>query len=273
MTERQVVLRGGLRMSVEDAGQGEPLLMLHAGVADRHMWDRQWDWLSQEMRVIRWDWRGFGETPQVPGPFSYAEDVIAVMDALGIERAGILACSFSGSVAIQIAILRPERVGRLILSGSGIPGYEFSNPPQVDEMFSRIDRALNGGDTEQALGLLERLWLVGPCRGQEDIDEKYLQEARILLRRTPLVDDGSVSEDSAWSAENRLTEIKVPLLIVVGDADVPDTLASSVFLANTLPQAKFEMVAGAAHLPSMEKPQQFNAIVGKWLTETRLQAQ
>ncbi len=261
---KQVSLRGGLRMMVEDQGQGEPLLMLHAGVADRHMWDRQWDWLSQTMRVIRWDWRGYGETPQVSGPFSYSEDVISVMDNLQLGRAALMACSFSGAVAIKVAVEHPERISRLVLSGSGIPGYEFSNPPQVEQLFAQVDAAFNNGDIEQELDLLEKLWLVGPDRQADDVDGAYLQEARILLRRT-MGADNVEAEDFNWSAKGRLGEINVPVLVVVGDADVPDTVKSCSFLAQALPNARLEIIKGAAHLPSMEKPDAFNAILRDWL--------
>ena len=90
MVEHRIELAGGVTLHVEEDGHGPALLLLHAGVADRHMWDAQWAWLSQSFRVVRWDWRGFGETPHVPGPFSYTDDVVRVMDALNIAQAMLM---------------------------------------------------------------------------------------------------------------------------------------------------------------------------------------
>ncbi len=128
MIEHRVELSGGAMLHVEEDGQGPALLLLHAGVADRHMWDGQWAWLSRSFRVVRFDWRGFGETPHVPGPFSYTDDVVRVMDALNIPKAILMGCSFGGGVAIHVTVEHPERTVGLVLVGAGLPGYAGENP-------------------------------------------------------------------------------------------------------------------------------------------------
>ena len=268
MRAERIELAGGAAMDVEVAGEGPALLLLHAGVSERHMWDHQWEWLQHGFTVVRWDWRGFGTTPHVPGPFSYADDVIRVMEALNIAQATLMGCSFGGSVAIQTGVQHPERVERLVLVGSGVPGYEFTNSPEVEALFSEAEAALGREDRAAFLDLMERIWLVGPNRTADQVDAQYLKRARELLARAYLPENGAVSQDAEWSAQGRLSEIQVPVLVIVGDQDVPDILDGARVLDEALPNVSLEVLEDAAHLPNLERPRQFDAILSEWLAET-----
>ncbi len=259
-------------MSVEEAGEGPALLMLHAGVSERHMWDGQWAWLQHQMRVVRWDWRGFGDTPHVPGPFSYMDDLIRIMDALAIDTATLLGCSFAGGVAIETAILHPDRVVRLALVTSGVPGYQFPVPPAVEALFQEAEAATAQGQFDRERQIMEQLFLLGPGRRAEDVDPAYLTRARTLLKRANLPDNGAVSTDADWSAQGRLGDIGVPVLVVAGDQDVPDVVSGASLLAREIPQTRFEIIANAAHLPNMERPRQFDTILSDWLAATSQEA-
>lgn len=263
-----VSLEGGASVEVEEAGHGPYLLMLHAGVADRHMWDRQWQWLQHGYRVVRWDWRGFGDAAHVVGSFSYADDVIRIMDALEIPSGTLMGCSFGGGVAIQVAIQHPTRVNRLVLVGSGIPGYEAPNPPEVDAMFREVDEAMTRADSARVMDLMEKLWLVGPARKVTDLDPLYLSRARELLARADRPDNGAVSRDREWSALGDLPNVTIPTLIMVGDQDVPDIITAAQHLTGALPNARMETIENAAHLPNLERPRHFDALLSEWLAET-----
>jgi 3-oxoadipate enol-lactonase len=265
----EIELSGGARVTVEEEGAGPAMLLMHAGVSERHMWDPQWQWLSADHRVVRWDWRGFGDTPHVPGPFSYADDVVRIMDALALTRATLIACSFAGGVALQAALERPGRVERLVLLGSGAPGFEGTNPPAVEKLFTDTEEAFGRGDVETALALLERTWLVGPGRTADEVDPTYLETARTLLHRADRPDDGAIFADGDFSAVGRLGEIRVPTLVVVGDEDVPDTIQQCELLAREVPGARLARMAHTAHLPNLERPKEFDAILRPWLEATR----
>ena len=265
MRTHAVELDGGLTLTVEEEGEGPPFLLLHAGVSERHMWDPQWRWLPSRFRAVRWDWRGYGDTPHVPGPYSYAADVVRVLDALGIERATLMGCSFAGGVEIQVAIEHPDRVERLVVVGTGLPGFEAKEPPEVERLFAQMGDAFAREDVETALGLAERLWLVGPRRSAADVDAGYLGRARELLWRSDRPDNGATFADADWSAIGRLGEIRAPTLVVVGDEDVPGIIEACERLAAEVPNVRFERIAGAAHLPNLERPQAFDAILRDWL--------
>jgi 3-oxoadipate enol-lactonase len=269
MTVHRVTLSGGVTVAVEEAGAGPALVMLHAGVSERHMWDSQWGRFQTSYRVVRWDWRGFGETPHVPGPFSYAGDVLTVMDALGIDRATLMGCSFAGGVAIQLAIQHPERVSRLVLVASGVPGYQPAMPEDVQALFQEARKAFEREDVERALTILEHIWLIGPRRRAADVNPEYLARAYELLVRSDRPDNDAVSEDRGWSGVDRLGEIARPVLVVVGMEDVPPVLASAELLGARLPYVQLVRIEGVAHLPNLEQPDLFNRVVSEWLTTAR----
>ena len=268
MALHTVPLDGGVALTVEDEGAGHPIVFLHAGVSTRNMWDRQWGWLGHGFRVIRWDWRGFGDTPHVPGPYSYLDDLTRVLDALELPPVTIVGCSFGGGVALHLAEEHPERVERLALVASGLPGWEGETPPDVGALFSQLEEAFGENDIPRALDLMERLWLIGPRRTREDVDPRYLSEARALLERADRPDNGAVSRDRGWSALPLLDSLAVPVLVVAGSEDVPSVLDGGHAIADRVPGARMAVIDGAAHLPNMERPRHFDAILADWLAET-----
>lgn len=150
MTVTTVTLTGDVTVPVEEAGRGLAIILLHSGVSDRHLWDQQWEWLSRSLRVVRWDQRGFGDTPHVAGPYSYADDVLTVMDALDIPGAVIMGCSMGGAIAIKVAAEHPGRVVGLVLSGTGVPVYEFDLAEDIQALFADAETAFWQGDRERA---------------------------------------------------------------------------------------------------------------------------
>jgi pimeloyl-ACP methyl ester carboxylesterase len=270
MTTTVVPIAGGIPLRVEVEGEGPALVFLHAGVSERHMWDPQWTFFRPRYRRVRWDWRGFGDTPHVAGPFSYADDVIRVLDALDIERATLVGCSFGGAVALQVAVQHPDRVERLALSGSGVPGFvsTVADPPAVQDLLRRAEEAWSNGDAPAALALEEQIWLIGPGRRREDVDAVYLHRAHSLLLRADRPDEGAVHVDADWSSLDLLPTLVLPILAIVGDQDLPGLIDSARYLAASCPGARFELLKGAAHLPSLEIPDTFNHMLDAWLEET-----
>ncbi len=261
----EIELSGGVTATVEETGAGPAFFLLHAGVSDRHMWDPQWAWLGERFRVLRWDWRGHGDTPHVPGPFSYADDVLRVMDRLGIAQAIFMGCSFGGGICLRIALEHPERVQRLALVASNLPGFEGGNPPEVQELLSAADDAVASGDSRRALALMERLWLVGPGRDPVDVDPGYLARARELLARTDRPENGAECLDGNWSALGQIASLRVPTLLVVGDEDVPEIRRAAVEMRRLIHGAHYAVIEGAAHLPNLERSEDFDAVLRAWL--------
>jgi len=140
-------------------GSGPAVLLLHAGVCDSGMWDPQLDVLATDHTVVTPDFRGYGESPHLPGSYSDAGDVLVLLDHLGIEHVAVVGASFGGGVALQLASVVPQLVTRPVLLSAPADGVE----PTADlRAFAEQEGALlEAGDLEAATELTVRTW-VGP---------------------------------------------------------------------------------------------------------------
>ena len=137
------------------------VLLLHAGIADRRMWAPQVEALEAAgHRVTAPDLPGYGETPLEPGTIAYVDHVAALLDA----PAAVVGCSFGGSVALELALARPELVERLVLVGSSIRGWEWSEAAEAG--FAAEEALLEAGDVAGAARQQAELWL-GPDATEE----------------------------------------------------------------------------------------------------------
>src|SRR5215213_7322991 len=136
----------GARIYYEVAGEGEPLVLVHAGIADSRMWEGQFKAFAERYRVIRHDMRGFGRTALVDGAYSHHEDLRTLLDKLKVERAHLVGCSMGGGAVLDFALEYPQRVGNLVLVGSAVGGFgpDIDPPRQWDEILA----AEQAGDLE-----------------------------------------------------------------------------------------------------------------------------
>ena len=126
MTETQFAEGDGVRLAYDVTGDGAPLVLLHAGIVDRRMWDDVVPLLAGSHRVVRYDARGFGESSRPPdGVFARWDDLFAVIDAAGVRRAHLVGVSQGAETALDAALIAPERVDHLLLCGAGLRGWPF----------------------------------------------------------------------------------------------------------------------------------------------------
>ncbi len=128
----------------ESAGDGPPILLLHAGVCDARMWERQMSSLADRHHVIRADLRGFGRSPFPPEKFSFAGDVVELIERFEVGPVLLLGASMSGRVALEVAVARPDLVEALILANAALPGWPWSEPFRAFE--AEEEAALERGD-------------------------------------------------------------------------------------------------------------------------------
>src|SRR5919202_4219492 len=127
------------------------------------MWVHQLPMLEPELTVVRIDQRGFGRSPLPSGRFSHVDDVVSVLDELGLARATVVGASFGGRVALELAGAHPERVVRLVLVAPGLGGHDWSEV--VTRFNEEEEAAYEAGDLDRATDLNVRLWVDGPRRG------------------------------------------------------------------------------------------------------------
>lgn len=249
----------------EIQGSGHPLLLLHAGIADSRMWDDQMAAFSQHFRTIRFDMRGFGQSQMPAGPFCNHEDVAGMLDFLEIERTHVLGISFGGLNALDFALAFPHRVSALVL---GAPSISGQLPTQtIRNFWDEEERLLDEDDFETATELNLRMWVDGPHRTPDQVDQavrKMVTVMQLQAFEMPIPDDiDQVSLDPP--AIDRLSEITAPTLIIVGSLDLPEKLELVDRLVCQLKNGVKVIMPDVAHMMNMEKPAAFNSHVIQFL--------
>jgi pimeloyl-ACP methyl ester carboxylesterase len=257
----------GARVYYEVSGEGEPLVLVHAGIADSRMWEGQISAFAERYRVIRYDLRGFGKSEMVEGTFSHHEDLRGMLDVLGVERAHLVGCSMGGGAVLDFALEYPEKVGNLVLVGSAVGGFrpDFGPPKEWDELVA----ADEAGDLELVSELEVRMWVDGPGRSPEDVAapiRDLVSEMNLIALQTEAAELGEEWEPEPPAAD-RLHDIPAPTLLIVGDEDQPRIFAAANLLERELPNVRKVVMHGTAHLPNMERPEEFNRLVLEFLKD------
>ena len=206
---------------------------------------------------------GFGRSPIPPEPYAHGDDLIALLEQLGIDRAAVVAVSMGGRVALELAVARPDLVSRLVLSGPGLPDHEWSQA--VREYGAAEDAAIDAGDLDAASDINVRFWVDGAGRAPGQVDARVRSEVHEMQRRALelQIEAGEAAEErlTVEGIGERLSEIAVPTLVVVGEHDAADMHAIADRITAAVPDARREQIAGTAHLPSMERPAEFDRLV------------
>jgi len=255
----------GTRIAYDLAGSGPAVLLLHAGIGDRRMWDAQFPPFAEHFTVIRFDARGFGETRKPDAPFAPYADAIALLDHLGISRAHFVGVSMGSQTAIEAAIAAPERVSALVAVAART-GTPVSS--SLRARWDCVNELYEAGDIAGAVEYELRMWVDGPDRGPDAVDPEIRERVREMNAALFTRDDDAGEEIPLDPPVfERLAEISAPTLIVYGDKDVMDVRQAAEPLVDTIPGARLAVIPDAAHLPQMERPEVFNEIVLRFLLE------
>lgn len=240
------------------ASTGNVVVLLHSSAGDRRMWDPQWPGLiAARHRVVRCDLRGYGQTPAAELPGNDAEDVLELLDELGILKAAVVGASYGGRVALELAARWPARVRQLVLLSAGSPFH-----PACDELnaFDEQEESLvREGDLLEAAELNVRTWL-GP---------EASESARGLLRTMQLH-----TYEVQLAAERQVERLEVPYelssvtahtLVVTGEHDFRYFRDVGRDLVERLTDARLAILPWGGHLPSLERPEEVLALLVDFL--------
>jgi 3-oxoadipate enol-lactonase len=247
---------------------GLPVILLHAGVADRRMWDPQWGATTAMRDAIRLDLRGFGESTEPPlGALSPVDDVIDTLAALGIGRCHLVGASFGAGVAVEVALTRPDLVESLLLVGPG--GSLIAEATSDLQAFINAERsALARDDLDAAVEANVAWWVDGPKRDARAVPSPVRDAVRQMQRRAFEVTAGWDAVDETEldpPALDRLDEILTPTLVLVGGLDLDAIEVAARRVTEGIPGARRVDWPDTAHLPSMERPDDFLALLDDWL--------
>ncbi len=262
-TETGFLETNGAKIYYEVEGEGEPVVLIHAGIANLRMWDDQVPALADRYRVIRYDTRGFGRTETEDVAFSNRADIAALLDRLGETSAHVVGVSRAGQIALDFAIESPERVRSLVFANGGVGGYEARDTdPSVWE---QAEKWWEAHDWERLAAWETAFWVDGAqAEGRVDPAIRDRVHDWILTNYQAEKAEGQ-PQPLDPPAAGRLAELRAPLLVIVGSVDEAATQAACRYLAEHVAGARLEVFEGAAHMLNLEQPDRFNRLLRGFL--------
>ena len=266
MSTSQLDVPGG-RLHVIDEGSGPPIVLLHAGIADTRSWDGMVPLLNAAgYRTIRYDQRGAGQTTTEDVEFSRISDLLAVLDAKGIDRAVLVGNSMGGVLAFDTAIEAPDRVVAIVGVGAGLGGFDGGNTPEELAMFKQMEE-LEGADPVDPAAVAEidiRVWVDGPGQPPTRVPAAI----RDLVAEMDLWDPAKPQGKPirlAPPASERLAELRCPILAVAGELDVSEVAVTARHLEANAPTARALIWPDVAHMIGMEQPARLTGAIVEFL--------
>jgi 3-oxoadipate enol-lactonase len=232
----------------EDAGHGHVVLLGGSLGTTLALWDEQVGPLAERFRVVRFDHRGHGGSPVVPGPYTIAQmggDVLALLDRLGVERAAYAGLSIGSMVGIWLAANAPDRIDRLALIGAA------AHAPPAGAWEERAEQVERAGTVESvADGVLAR-WLT-PAYAAEH--PHALEKLRGRLAATsPEAYAACCRALKAMDLRDDVRRITAPTLVVAGAQDPSTPPERGAAIADAIPGARYELLDPCAHIAAVER--------------------
>ncbi|WP_125263740.1 alpha/beta fold hydrolase [Streptomyces alboflavus] len=270
-------LSNGIRLSYDDhgdhgdhashdgrPGQGVPLVLVHGHPFDRSLWDPQVRALADTRRVITFDLRGYGASAAPEGEANapvtdfgdFARDLLALLDHLGVARCALGGVSMGGQIVMDACARFPERIAGVLLADTS-PATDT----EAGKAFRRetAERLLAEGMKGYAEEVLHKM--AAPYN-----EEAAAHVLRMMLAASP---EGAAAALRARAERPDyrpvLPGVTVPALVVVGRDDTYTPVVDAEAMHAVLPDSRLCVIERAAHLPNLERPQEFNAAVQDWL--------
>ena len=259
-----LTLDGAVLEGIE-AGEGLPVVFLHAGVCDKRMWLAQMTAVAEEgFHAIAYDRRGYGETIADDTAFNHLEDLTALLDELDIHAAVLVGCSMGGGLAVDFALAHPGRTIGLVLMGTSITGAPWEATEVERQLELAEEDAYERGDLDMVNRVQAHEWLDGPRAANRRVDG----EARALfldMNAKALGKPELPREEKRPEAYSRVGEIGAATLLVVGDQDFTCLVDRHDYLSEEMPNAFAVVLEDVAHIPSIERPDLVNPLLLQFL--------
>ena len=238
------------RVSYEECGPGQAVVLLHDGLSHSVTWDAVWPSLCERFRVLRYDRRGMGRSTPPTSPFIPTEDLAALLTDRKITSATLVGSSSGAGLAIDFAFRHPDKVDRLVLLGPVVHGMASS--AHFVERGTKNNAPLKMGDTRAAaMNWANDRYQIAPGH---DAARRVLFET-LAANPQNLTYPGDRELHFIVPAAARIGEIRAPTLILVGESDIPDVHAYAGAVELGIWGARREVVRDAGHLIQLEQPQ------------------
>ncbi len=261
----------GVRLYYEEAGTGTPVVFVHEYAGDYRTWEPQLRYFSRAHRCVTYSQRGYppSDVPKEAARYSQdiaRDDVIAVLDALKIEKAHIVGHSMGGYTALHVGMRVPKRCISVTAAGCG---WGSSADPRQCEAMKALAAETGKMFAEEGIAAAAAKYADAPMRqAQKNKDPRgYAEFARMLAEHSAeghahTMFNLQLKRPTLWEMEAQLKKFSVPLLVIVGDEDDP-CLDGSVFLKRTVPTAGLLVIPRSGHNIPAEEPAAVNAALGE----------
>ena len=234
----------GGELAYEVAGplNAPAVVLLHGAFMDRGSWDRAFPVFARDFRAVRYDIRPFGESTRPDKAYSVPDDLLRLLDHLRINRAHLIGHSFGGALALDFALLQPDRVASLVLVAA--PPNGFVGPEDERKAAGAVFAAVKDGDDA-----IVKAWVNHPIWSVSRTRPDVLEELEVSTRRNlaPFRMTFAPYLPVTPPAVDRLVDVKVPTLVVIGDRDTPGNRQGAELIAAKVPGARLHIIAGADH--------------------------
>jgi pimeloyl-ACP methyl ester carboxylesterase len=267
--------RDGIQLYYEEAGSGPPVVFVHEYAADHRIWEPQMRHFARSHRCVTFSQRGYppSDIPNDPDKYlqdRFRDDVVAVMDALKIDKAHIVGHSMGAATALHVGIRYPERCISVVAAGCG---YGSSADPKKVEEARAASRETGKMFAEKTMEESARIYGDGAVRQAHKNKDPvgYAHFVKMLSEHSPLghsliMANLQAKRASLWEMEADLKKFKPPLLVIVGDED-DWCVDGSIYLRRTVPTAGLYVVPRTGHTLTSEEPEKFNAALAEFFAE------
>ena len=225
------------------------VILLHSALGDSRLWKRQVPALEREHHVLAPDLPGWGDNPMPAEPYSFVDFVAELLPGVLVGN------SFGGAIALRTALAHQDRVERLVLVGSGLPAWDWTE--EMRTHFAAEEEVFEAGDLDGATELNMEFW----------VKPEHRDEVRPQQRRALELQSAHEEPELLWPELPPLSSLELPTLVVVGADDHADFQAIAQHLAEQIQDAELVVVPGAGHLVGVDQPEELNALLLEFLSE------
>jgi pimeloyl-ACP methyl ester carboxylesterase len=262
-----ITTEDGVRLHVEDVGTGRPILFVHEFAGDAAAYEPQLRHFSRRYRCIAYNARGYPPSDVPATVESYSQerardDIRAVLDGLGIDRAHVVGTSMGAFATLHLGLAHPDRAHSLVLTGCG-----YGAEPSTRELF--LEETLRSADTidRDGMAAFAARYAVGPARVQFQAKDPrgWAEFAERLAAHSAVGSANTLRgvqarRPSLWDLTESMRALEVPTLVVVGDEDHP-CLAPGILLKQTIETAALAVVPNTGHAVNTEEPDACNDLL------------
>jgi 3-oxoadipate enol-lactonase len=267
-----LAVHGG-KLYYEISGEGHPLVLLHAGIANLRMWDEQVEEFSRYHKVICYDARTFGKSTSEAVEFSNRQDLLDLLNHLNIDKAHLLGSSRGGIIAMDFTLGFPQKVSSLVMVASRPSGFEYEDSELEKPYFARDEELSEAKNAEAIADLDVEMWVDGPGQKLGRANKNVRQKIRAMMLEhyqdyfAAFPDKEPSSAPLKPPAVERLASISIPTFLITGSLDFSYTHAAATLMSGAIANTKQVVISDTAHLVNMEKPEEFNKAALEFLSQ------